>query len=157
MTVRTADPVSTKYPRHICTVPFMATMSDEHSAALAEGRTQGRAVRAYLEALESSKPKRGRKRTPESVAKRLEAVEAQIADADPVKRLELIQERIDLQSELAAKDETVDLAAVEKDFAAAAKPYSERKGISYAALREAGVPATVLRAVGVSRSTRTFS
>src|SRR5689334_9539098 len=37
-------------------------MSDEHKAALAEGRAQGRAVRLYLEALEANKPKRGRKR-----------------------------------------------------------------------------------------------
>ena len=46
-------------------------MSDEHKAALAEGRTQGRAVRNYLDALEATKPKRGRKRTPDSVKKRL--------------------------------------------------------------------------------------
>ncbi len=47
------------------------TMSDEHKAALAEGREQGGVVRRYLEALESHRPKRGRKRTPESIAKRL--------------------------------------------------------------------------------------
>ncbi len=130
----------------------MATMTDEHKAALAEGRNQGRAVRAYLEALEGSKPKPGRKRTPESVAKRREAVEVQIPDADPVKRLQLIQERMDLQAELDTKEEIVDLAAVEKEFAVAAKPYSERKGISYAAWREIGVPASALRAAGISRS-----
>ena len=33
-----------------------STMSDEHKAALAEGRDQGRAVRRYLEALETSRP-----------------------------------------------------------------------------------------------------
>ncbi len=127
------------------------TMTDDHKAALAEGRTQGRAVRAYLEALESSKPKRGRKRTPESVAKCLEAVEAQLPDADPVKRLQLVQERLDLQAELATKDDAVDLEAVEKGFTAAAKGYSERKGISYAAWREIGVPAATLKAAGVTR------
>ena len=105
------------------------TMSDTHKAALAEGRAQGRAVRHYLEALESSKPKRGRKRTRESVAKRLEA-------------------------ELAADEETVDLAGIEAEFLAAAKPYSERKGISYAAWREIGVPASTLRAAGITRSSR---
>ena len=46
-------------------------MSDEHKAALAEGRNQGRAVRRYLEALDAHKPKRGRKRTPDSMQKRL--------------------------------------------------------------------------------------
>jgi len=52
-----------------------AGMSDAHKAALAEGRAQGRAVRRYLEALEAHKPKRGRKRTPDSVKKRLTAIE----------------------------------------------------------------------------------
>ena len=33
----------------------------------------------------------------------------------------------------------------------AAKGYSERKGISYAAWREAGVPAATLKAAGISR------
>ena len=47
-------------------------MSDEHKAALADGRAQGRAVRAYLEALEANKPRRGRKRTPESMRARID-------------------------------------------------------------------------------------
>lgn len=86
-----------------------------------------------------------------SVAKRLATVEAQNPDADPVKRLQLSQERIDLQAELDTKEETVDLEAVEKDFVAAAKGYSDRKGISYAAWRQAGVPASALMAAGIRR------
>ena len=128
------------------------TMSDEHKAALAEGRNQGRAVRNYLEALETHRPKRGRKRTPDSIKKRLDAIETEIATANPVKRLQLVQERIDLSAELEAGTETVDLSALEADFVAAAKPYSERKGISYAAWRELGVPAAALKAAGISRS-----
>ena len=50
-------------------------MSNSHKAALAEGREQGRAVRRYLEALEAHKPKRGRRRTSESVQKRLVVIE----------------------------------------------------------------------------------
>lgn len=129
-------------------------MSDSHKAALAQGRAQGRAVRIYLEALESSKPKRGRKRTKESVAKRLEQVEAQLENADPVKRLQLSQERLDLQAELAAEEETVDLAGIEAEFIAAAKQYGDRKGISYAAWREIGVPAATLKAAGISRTAK---
>ncbi|HSL57936.1 MAG TPA: hypothetical protein VK866_08855 [Acidimicrobiales bacterium] len=127
-------------------------MSDEHKAALAEGRSQGRAVRAYLEALEAHKPKRGRKRTPESIRTRLDAIEAQIPDADPLKRLQLVQERLDLQDELASVDASVDIDALESDFVTAAKPYSERKGISYAAWRELGVPASALKQAGISRA-----
>ena len=105
----------------------------------------------YLEALAANRPKRGRKRTKESVEKRLERIEAELPDANPVQRLQLVQERMDLEQELASSGETVDLSALEADFVSAAKGYSERKGISYAAWREAGVPAATLKAAGISR------
>ena len=127
-------------------------MSNEHKAALAEGRSQGRAVRRYLEALEAHKPKRGRKRTPDSVRKRLERIEAEIPAADPLKRLMLIQERLDLQAELANSEDAVDLEGLESEFADVARDYGQRKGISYAAWRELGVEAAVLKKAGVSRS-----
>ena len=124
-------------------------MSDAHKAALAVGREQGRAIRAYLEALESSAPKRGRKRTPESIDKRIAAIDEQLAAADPLRRVSLVQERLDLASERETLTESVDLSALEAGFIAAAKDYSERKGISRAAWREVGVPASVLKAAGV--------
>lgn len=128
------------------------TMSDEHKAALAEGRAQGRAVRNYLEALEAHKPKRGRKRTPESIAKRLDRIDEELGSADPIRRLELIQERLDLKKELESIEKVVDLTELEAEFVKAAKPYAERKGISYTAFREVGVPAAVLKAAGISRA-----
>ena len=48
-------------------------MTDSHKAALERGRAEGRIVRDYLEALRSNKPKRGRKRTADSINKRLAA------------------------------------------------------------------------------------
>lgn len=126
-------------------------MTDEHKQALALGREQGRAVRRYLEALEANRPKRGRKRTPESIAKRLADIEAKLATADPLTRLQLSQERLDLQAELQTKSQAVDLSALEKDFVAAAGEYSRRKGISYAVWREAGVDAAVLKRAGIGR------
>ncbi len=128
------------------------TMSDEHKAALAEGRSQGRAVRRYLEALEANKPKRGRKRTPESVQKRLDKISSELTTADPLKRLQLTQEQLDLEAELAAGETTVDLATLEADFIASAAGYASRKGISYGAFRSVGVNPAVLRAAGISRS-----
>jgi hypothetical protein len=128
------------------------TMSDEHKAALAEGRSQGRAVRLYLEALEANKPKRGRKRTPDSVKKRLDRITTELETADPLKRLQLTQEQLDLEAELAAGESTVDLSALEKDFIDAAAAYASRKGISYSAFRSVGVTPAVLRAAGISRS-----
>jgi hypothetical protein len=127
-------------------------MSDEHKAALAEGRNQGRSVRRYLEALDAHKPKRGRKRTPESMQKRLDRIDAELVTADPLKRLQLIQERLDLKSELDAAGEKVDLSGLEQEFVDAAAAYSTRKGISYAAWRELGVEAAVLKRAGISRS-----
>ncbi len=126
-------------------------MSDEHKAALAEGRNQGRSVRRYLDALESHKPKRGRKRTPETMQKRLDRIDTELAGADPLKRLQLVQERLDLKAELDLASEKVDLSGLEQDFVDAAAAYSARKGLSYAAWRELGVEPTVLKRAGISR------
>jgi len=126
-------------------------MSDSHKAALAEGREQGRAVRRYLEALEAHKPKRGRKRTPESVQKRLAAIDERLADADALTRLHLVQERMNLAAELSSTDNTVDMKALEDEFVVAAAPYGARKGITYAAWRQLGVDPGVLRRAGIKR------
>jgi hypothetical protein len=126
-------------------------MSDSHKAALAEGREQGRAVRRYLEALEAHKPKRGRKRTPESVQKRLAAIDETLGTADALTRLHLVQERMDLERELASNGNAVDLKGLEDEFAAAAAPYGARKGITYAAWRQLGVDPAVLRRAGIKR------
>ena len=127
-------------------------VTDQHKAAMAEGRTQSRAIAAYLDALETHKPKRGRKRTPESVDKRLEAIDKQLGSANAIKRLSLIQERLDLLREKDSMGGEVDLSAYEDDFVAAAAGYSERKGISYAAWRELGVPPAILKRAGISRA-----
>ena len=127
-------------------------MTDEHKAALAEGRTQGRAVRNYLEALAAAKPKRGRKRTPDSIKKRVDAIDEELPTADPLKALNLRQERRDLYAELAGLGDKVDLADVEKAFVAAAKAYGDRRGINYEVWREAGVPSDVLKRAGITRS-----
>jgi hypothetical protein len=126
-------------------------MSQAHKEALAVGREEGRAVRRYLEALEAHKPKRGRKRSPESIKKRLTQIDDKLDYSDPLSRVHLVQERMNLQAELAAKDAAVDLAALEEDFIKAAANYSDRKGITYAAWREAGVDAAVLRQAGIRR------
>lgn len=126
-------------------------MTDDHKAALALGREQGRSVRQYLEALEQHKPKRGRKRTPDSIKRRLSTIENELEDADALSRVHLIQERMDLENELAAKESTVDLGGLEDSFIKAAKEYGTRKGISYQAWREAGVAPAVLRKAGIGR------
>jgi len=127
-------------------------MSQAHKDALAVGREQGRTIRRYLEGLEANRPKRGRKRTPESVKRQLAAVEEHLANADALSRLHLVQEREDLQRELARQNPSTDLSALRVDFIKAAREYSERKGISYSTWREAGVDASTLREAGISRA-----
>jgi hypothetical protein len=127
------------------------TMSDQHKAALAEGREEGRIVRRYLEALAANKPKRGRKRTPDSIKRRLDKIEVELASADPLRALQLRQERRDLTDELTAASIKIDISSLEKDFVKAAPGYSRRKGISYATWREAGVDPAVLKRAGIGR------
>lgn len=127
-------------------------MTPQHKAALAKGREEGLAVRRYLEALESSRPRRGRRRTPASITKRLSAIDGELATADPLTRLHLMQQKKDLTDELNRSGETEDLGALEKQFVKVARAYGERKGISYATWRSAGVSAAVLQKAGVART-----
>lgn len=128
-------------------------MTDEHKAALAAGRDEARQVKAYLEAIEVATPKRrGRRRTKESIAKRLSAIDAAVEQASALGRLQLLQERTDLEAELANIDaEPVDLAPLREAFVQVAKAYSERKGITYTTWRAVGVDAATLAAAGIQR------
>jgi hypothetical protein len=127
-------------------------MTDEHKAALAAGRSEGKAVRDYLEAARANKPKRGRKRTAESISKRIDDIDNEIEDADPVRQLRLVQERLDLQTELATAGTGVNLPQLEAEFVKVAKKYGARNGISYQAWRAVGVEASVLKSAGITRS-----
>ena len=119
---------------------------------MAAGRTEGRAVREYLDALRSNKPKRGRKRTPDSIKARLAKIDEEIAVADPLDELRLMQERRNLSDELETMSAGIDMTALEAEFVKVAKSYSERQGISYATWRDVGVEASVLKAAGISRA-----
>ncbi len=127
-------------------------MTDEHKAALERGRAEGRIVRDYLEGLRSSKPKRGRKRTPDSINSRLQKIEEALADATAIEELQLIQERRDLTAELEQMDEGVDLTELEEAFVDVARAYGDRKGISYGSWREVGVSAATLKRAGIGRN-----
>ena len=115
----------------------------------ASARAQSKVIKDYLEALERNKPRRGRKRTRETVEKQLALVESQLIDADPLDRLHLIQKRIDLETELVNLKNKVDIGELESRFVTAAKEYSERKGISYDAWHALGIPNEVLEKAGI--------
>lgn len=130
-------------------------MSDDHKAALARGRSQGKAVRDYLSALEQDR-KPGRKMDRGAIEGRIAAIQSDIdGEPDPAKRVDMIQRRLDLENRLVSMGEEPDVAALADAFVEVAAEYSERKGISYTAWREAGVPAAVLKRAEVRRTRRT--
>lgn len=127
------------------------SMSAEHKEALANGRSQSRAVKAYLTALETNKPKRGRKRTADSINKRLVKIADELQTADALQEVLLLQEQTNLEKELATFEADVDLSELEEEFVKVAAAYSASKGIEYATWRKVGVTAEVLAKAGVKR------
>lgn len=118
---------------------------------MAEGRAQSRVIDRYLTGLEKSRPRRGRKRTSDSIQKQLAKIEDELSTASPIRSLNLTQQRDRLQAELAALEEKVTIDELEAQFVEVAKPYAERKGIPYKAWREAGVPPEVLQKAGIGK------
>ena len=118
-------------------------------------KTEVAAVRDYLKALEQNAPRRGRRRTPESVERQLAVLEGEMEGASVTKRLDLIQQRIDLEADLETLQQagSVDLSVLEAGFATHAAAYGGRRGISYAAWREVGVSSATLKSAGIRRST----
>jgi len=87
------------------------------------------AVRRYLEALCGWRD--------DDVERQLAELRDEIAVARGVERLMLVQRRLDLESG--------GRGAREREFVRHAAGYSRRKGITWAAWRQIGVPAAVLR------------
>ena len=127
-------------------------MTRAHKQALARGRDESRAVGRYLEALEVGKPRPGRPRSIQSMQTQLKAVETRVKGARGIDRLLALQQRADLRAALAQRNGKVDLATAEREFVRAARGYGERKGISYATWREAGVSPSVLAKARIART-----
>lgn len=128
-------------------------MSAEHKAALVQGRKEAKAIKHYLDALASRRP--GRPVTRDSLEKRLAGIEDRLAsESDTLKRVDLHQAKIEVESALASAQESLDLSSLETAFTDVAAAYSGRKGISYGAWRSAGVPASILKKAGVARTRR---
>lgn len=125
-------------------------MSKEHKDALARGRKEARSITAYLDSLGSRR--RGRPVTEASVKGRLDRVTASInSERNSLRRVELVQKRLDLTKQLGELQAQADNSHLEAAFVRHARGYAERKGITYAAWREAGVPAAVLAKAGIKR------
>ncbi len=125
-------------------------LSPEVREARAVARAETRAVRGYLEGMQTTAGRRGRRKTPQQ---ELESVQAQLdMESDQIQRLALIQKRIDAEQRLSQYQDPVNIEALESEFVKVVKSYSDRRGISYKAWREMGVSAAVLGKSGIARS-----
>jgi hypothetical protein len=126
------------------------TMTESHRLALKEGRERGQIVRHYLQAIESTKPRRGRPITPEGLRKSIEKIDADLAaEKDPLRKLDLVQSKIKKQKDLEELESPIDLVALEAEFIRVAKSYNDSKELSPEAWLELGVPREVLRRAGI--------
>jgi hypothetical protein len=128
-------------------------MSDEHKAALAQGRKESRAIKAYLEALDAKKP--GRPVSKDSLQRRLDKVNEKLGVTEnPLEKVDLIQSKLDIEKAIDEVENTQDFTALESGFVENVASYSDRKGVSYTAWREYGVPAAVLKSAGINEARR---
>ncbi len=111
-------------------------------------------MRNYLEALEAHKPKRGRKRTPDSMNKRLAKIDAEYARGRSAQAAATGPgaARSPARAEQLRATRSISARSQKEFVEAAAKAYGERKGITYAAWREVGVPDAVLKTAGITRA-----
>ena len=120
-------------------------MSDEHKAAIAAGRVETAAVRRYLETLDSARQRSGRNQSPEALQAKRARLDSELVDAKPLRRLQLLQDRRDVDAALAEAAAAPSSTDAETGFVEHAASYATRHGIEYATWREFGVPAEMLR------------
>jgi hypothetical protein len=70
-------------------------------------------------------------------------------ESSPIREVELIQQRLDIDAQLARIDQAARLPELEDAFVKVAASWAKRTGIGAAALREVGVPARVLAKAGL--------
>lgn len=129
-------------------------LSKERKAKMAEGRRETRIVDLYLKRLAERRTNTGAK-TAEQIEAEAAQVTAELETAEGVHRLDLLQQREDLQV-AAMEIRPDDFPKLEADFITVAASYSERKNISYSTWRESGVTGAVLKAAGIKRSRRPY-
>lgn len=127
-------------------------MTPEHKEAIRQGRKESSAVNAYLELLSQGAGQR-RSADPSAIQRRLKATEDRLAgESNRLRQLELIQQKMNLESALKANSGDPDEVKVRQEFIKVAAAYGKRHGISYKAWRAIGVPASVLKQAGISRA-----
>ncbi len=109
-------------------------------------RAETKAVEAYLAALRTPKvPARSRA----NLERRRAQIEQWLSEeSSPIREVELIQQRLDIDAQLARLDQAARLPELKEAFVKVAASWAKGSGISAAALREVGVPAQGLAKAG---------
>jgi ribonuclease PH len=125
----------------------MARRKAERPAERGVRRAETNAVAAYLTALRAPKlPARSRA----NLKQRRAQIDQWIAEeSSPIREVDLIQQRLDIDAQLAQFDQAARLPELEAAFVDVAASWAKRSGITAAALREVGVPASVLKRAGL--------
>jgi hypothetical protein len=125
----------------------MARRKADRPTARGARRAETSAVAANLTALRAPKVPANRRAVLE---KRRAQIEQWIADeSSQIREVELVQQRLDIDAQLAQIDQSARLPELEAAFVKVAASWAKRSGISAAALREVAVPAGVLRRAGL--------
>jgi hypothetical protein len=129
---------------------MMARRRAERPGERGARRAETTAVAAYLTALKGPRPSGSSKAKREGVMRRRAQIEQWISnERSPIREVELIQQRLDIDAQLSKLDEAARLPELEEAFVNVAASWAKRRGITAAALREAGVPAGVLKRAGL--------
>jgi hypothetical protein len=121
----------------------------------ANAHDRARVIRRYLSALDAHRTGRTPAKTAESLHLRMHQIDTELLSADPVRRLHLTQERIDLHAEfLRLTTGSSDMSELEKAFVRVARGYGDRHGVSFSAWRQIGVDTEVLAAAGIKPAAR---
>jgi hypothetical protein len=124
----------------------------KNRSEISERMTQQNAIRRYLQALDrkGTGHRTNPRQTVDTIDEQLDRLNARIdTTTSALKRLQLEQQVIDLRRTKANLLAGDDMDALEAGFVEHVQAYSQRKGLSYAAWREAGVQPRVLRKAGM--------
>jgi hypothetical protein len=119
----------------------MARRKAERPTERGQRRAETAAVAAYLTAMRAPKvPARSRA----SLEQRRAQIEQWIAEeSSPIREVELIQQRLAIDAQLAQIVQAAQLPELEEAFVKVAASWAKRSRITAVALREVGVPARV--------------
>lgn len=106
-------------------------------------RQETKAVDEYLSALTPGRGGYRPRRTPQELQVEIDA------EKNPIRKLALVQQRLNIENALNGK--VLKMEELTESFVAVAASFAKRKGISYAAWREMGVPPKILKEAGITK------